>query len=228
MLTNGFKHIDKFISESQIKVLLAELTKLPLSKKQGGIRHVDKKSAVIAEFSQSPLMLKTAELYLEGKASLVRAIFFNKTPEQNWAVSWHQDRTVAVSKPFEQEGWHSWTVKDGEIHPQPPLAVLENMLTIRIHLDEATEENGCLKVIENSQLQGIMSQTEINEFVANSDVSLCLANRGAALIMRPHLLHSSNKAINPSQRRILHLEYSAYSSLPEGISWAGEESNKED
>ena len=44
------------------------------------------------------------ELFMSGfyrligrEASVVRSIFFNKTPESNWAVPWHQDLTIAVA-----------------------------------------------------------------------------------------------------------------------------------
>ncbi|WP_141215531.1 hypothetical protein [Hahella sp. CCB-MM4] len=47
----------------------------------------------------------------------------------------------------------------------------------------------------------------------------CEAIEGSILVMRPHLLHASSKAIAPTNRRILHVEYSDYR-LPEGIHWA--------
>ena len=35
----------------------------------------------------------------------VRAIFFDKSPEQNWGLTWHQDRTIAVRRRIEVEGF---------------------------------------------------------------------------------------------------------------------------
>ena len=81
------------------------------------------------------------------------------------------------------------------------------MVTFRIHLDEATIENGCLKVIPSSHMLGVISQDEIYAHASTKAESLIVAPALSALAMRPHLLHASSKA---SKRRILHLEYSGY------------------
>lgn len=93
------------------------------------------------------------------------------------------------------------------------------MITIRIHLDQANEKNGCLSLIPKSNELGILSQTDINQCVSQYCPVICEVPEGSALIMRPHILHSSSKAESPTQRRILHLEYSSYQ-LPEGVNWA--------
>lgn len=38
-------------------------------------------------------------------ARAVRAILFDKTPGTNWALGWHQDRTVAVRERHDLPGW---------------------------------------------------------------------------------------------------------------------------
>jgi hypothetical protein len=43
----------------------------------------------------------------------VRAILFDKTRAMNWALGWHQDRTIAVAARIEVEGFGPWTVKNG-------------------------------------------------------------------------------------------------------------------
>ena len=187
--------------------------------RRGGIRNIEKKSARVLEYATSSSMLNTAEQYLSGAPKLVRAIYFNKTPSNNWLVTWHQDKTVSVSEKFEKKGWSTWSVKDHMHHVQPPLFVLDEMVTFRVHLDASTLETGCLKVIPNSHTLGILGQENIDEFVDDAEVFLCSAPRGSALVMRPHILHSSSKATSPSHRRVLHLEYSSYS-LPQGVTWA--------
>jgi hypothetical protein len=64
---------------------------------------------------------------------LVRAIIFNKPPETNWFVRWHQDKMIAVSEYLAEIG-SPWGLKDGVHHVQPPLAVLASMVTIRVLL----------------------------------------------------------------------------------------------
>ena len=38
----------------------------------------------------------------------VRAVMFDKTPEANWAVAWHQDRTLPVAERMEAKGFGPW------------------------------------------------------------------------------------------------------------------------
>ena len=53
-------------------------------------------------------------------------------------------------------------MKEGIPHVQPPTAILEQMLTVRIHLDRTDESNGALKVIPGSHRQGKLSNLEID------------------------------------------------------------------
>ena len=92
------------------------------------------------------------------------------------------------------------------------------MLTFRIHLDPCKKENGCLKVIPKSHKLGIMTQEEIKD-LANRKISVdCEAKFGDTLIMRPHVVHSSNKMTEGEHRRILHLEFSSFN-LPDSLIW---------
>ncbi len=219
MLENGFKLIDNFISEDQIISIVNELSQIHIAGKVGGIRNANAKLTTVGEYADSDGVLKYASQFLRSRPMLVRAIIFNKTTENNWLVTWHQDKTVAVSKQFELDGWGPWSVKDGTLHVQPPLEVLNQMVTFRIHLDDSNHENGCLKVIPRSHSLGIFPQSSIAEYASTHTPYECVAKRGSALAMRPHILHSSSKGTQPSQRRVLHLEFSSYQ-LPPGITWA--------
>ena len=116
------------------------------------------------------------------------------------------------------EGWKAWSIKDGIHHVQPPLEVLNNMVTFRIHLDDTNEENGCLKIIPHSHKLGILTQEEINTIIKQKGLYTCNVNAGDALIMFPHLLHSSSKSKSYSHRRIVHIEFSSYQ-LPCELTW---------
>lgn len=218
-LEDGYEMIDEFLSHDQIISINSEIEAIELPPKAGGIRNVEKKLSSIRELADSEQLKDQARKYLSGPASLVRAILFNKTAENNWLVTWHQDRTVAVSERFEKNEWGPWSVKDGVHHVQPPVDVLNQMVTFRIHLDDTNPKNGCLKVLPKSQEQGILDHGAIQEYAQNHSSVICEALEGSALVMRPHILHSSSKASNPSQRRVLHLEYSSFK-LPSGVAWA--------
>lgn len=183
-----------------------------------GIRQADKKLPAVQAIVSQPEIVKTASDILQGEARLVRVIVFDKNPEVNWSVSWHQDRTVAVSNKMELEGWGPWSVKEGIHHVQPPLSVLEKMVTLRIHLDRADEANGCLRVIPASHKLGIINQSNISANYGTQAGVACMVDAGDTVIMRPHLLHRSKKATRATHRRVIHAEYSTYR-LPKGLSW---------
>jgi ectoine hydroxylase-related dioxygenase (phytanoyl-CoA dioxygenase family) len=85
----------------------------------------------------------------------VRTLFFDKPPGQSWALPWHKDLTVAVrDNRLPSPHFVRPTRKGGVPHVEAPLSVLEAMLTARVHLDAATEENGALQVVPGSHRAG--------------------------------------------------------------------------
>jgi len=218
-LEYGYEIITEFLSRDQLISINREMDSVEFSAKAGGIRNAEKKYSSIHDLANSEQLHIQANKYLPGASNLVRAILFNKTTENNWLVTWHQDRTIAVSERFEKSLWGPWSVKDGVLHVQPPVGVLNQMVTFRIHLDDTSQENGCLKILPKSQKLGILDHASIQDYVRNHNSVICEAPAGSALVMRPHILHSSSKASNPSQRRVLHLEYSSFK-LTSGVAWA--------
>ncbi len=216
---SGFELLIDFVDRSIVDSILNEVDLALQKSKGGGIRNADKKFDSIAKFASSDSVFSSASKYLVGNPKLVRCILFDKSPTNNWLVSWHQDKTVALSSRFEEIGWGPWSVKDGVHHVQPPNEVLEDMVTFRIHLDESTIENGCLKVISESHTFGVLSQDQIYALTSAKVENFIVAPALSMLVMRPHILHASSKATGLSRRRILHLEYSGYE-LPKGIHWA--------
>ncbi len=209
-LEDGYEIISEFLSHDQLISISSEIESVELPAKASGIRNAEKKFSSIRDLANSEQLRTQAREYLSGAANLVRAILFNKTTENNWLVTWHQDRTIAVSDKFEKNQWGPWSVKDGIHHVQPPVDVLNKMVTFRIHLDDTSQENGCLKILPKSHKLGILDHSSIQDYVQNHNPVICEAPAGSTLVMRPHILHSSSKAPNPSQRRVLHLEYSSF------------------
>jgi ectoine hydroxylase-related dioxygenase (phytanoyl-CoA dioxygenase family) len=157
------------------------------------------------------------EPILGDAARVVRGIFFDKQPTANWKVPWHQDLTIAVKNRLEVPDYHPWSIKAGIHHVQPPTTILEQMLTVRIHLDRTDESNGALKVIPGSHLQGKLNNSQIDDWKQYSVIS-CNCEVGGILLMRPLLLHASSIAILPTHRRVIHLEY-ASQPLADGLEW---------
>ena len=154
---------------------------------------------------------------LGHKARPVRGILFDKTPQANWKVPWHQDLTIAVKERHERENFTAWSIKDGVPHVQPPLQVLAAMLTIRLHLDDCFD-NGPLRVLPATHREGRLDSAQIAHKRATIEPTICRAARGDALLMKPLLLHASSAGEKPTHRRVLHLEW-ANQDLPAPLQW---------
>ena len=148
----------------------------------------------------------------------VRSILFDKTPDENWPVAWHQDLTITVDEKKEVEGYGPWSVKDDAPHVQPPASLLENMVTLRIHLDPTPEENGALRVIPGSHLGGKDQNPSISDEQAESAIT-CACEAGDVLMMSPLILHASSRSTQPTRRRILHFEYAREKDLDPALAW---------
>jgi len=147
----------------------------------------------------------------------VKSIYFDKPQVSNWFVAWHQDLTIGVDRRVDLPGFGPWTVKQNQFGVVPPLALLENIFTIRIHLDDTDENNGALKVIPGSHRKGIYRPEPIDWTREKEEI--CRVKRGGVMLMRPLLMHASGRTVNGNRRRVLHIEFSNQS-LPDGLSWA--------
>jgi ectoine hydroxylase-related dioxygenase (phytanoyl-CoA dioxygenase family) len=125
-----------------------------------------------------------------------------------------------VNKKADIAGYGPWTVKHNQFGVQPPLNILQDNFTIRIHLDDADGNNGALKVIPGSHLKGIYRPETINWEVETE--TICTVKAGGIMIMRPLLLHASNRTINNKKRRVVHIEFSR-TELPNGLDWVEKE-----
>ena len=148
---------------------------------------------------------------------VVKSIYFDKPEKSNWFVSYHQDLTISVDKKIEQTDFNNWTKKHNQFAVQPPLNFLENILTIRIHLDDTDENNGALKVIEKSHLKAVY-RPETIDWNTEKEI-ICNVKSGGVMLMKPLLLHSSGKTTNQNRRRVIHIEFSNQL-LPENLNWA--------
>lgn len=220
ILTNGFEVHEQFLPADLLEQAIRELEKASETSGARGIRNAEVKFKFVNAICRSTAVQNLLKQHLSGKAELVRAIVFDKTPDANWLVPWHQDRTVALNEKREMEGWGPWTLKDRIHHVQPPLQVLESMLTFRIHLDPAHLGNGCLKIAVGSHHLGIIEQNAIASVVESSEINVCEVGGGGLVLMKPHVLHASSKSTIGGHRRVLHLEYSNYR-LESGLNWAG-------
>lgn len=71
------------------------------SHKRGGVRNPQSRYPCLLPAIDSPKI----ENLLGRKFQLIRSILFDKTAGANWAVLWHQDRTIAVKEKREVDGF---------------------------------------------------------------------------------------------------------------------------
>ena len=214
---NGFSIVDSYLERDAIDRLIQAISAIDFTSGQAGIRNLLELVPSVRTLASSSEIRSLVEPILGNNARVVRGIFFDKQPNANWKVPWHQDLTIAVKNRLDIPDFQPWSVKTGIPHVQPPVAILEQMLTVRIHLDRTDESNGALKVIPGSHAQGRLITLEIDRWKQSPARSInCEA--GGILLMRPLLLHASSIATAPSHRRIIHLEYAA-EPLPSGLEW---------
>ncbi|WP_327196798.1 phytanoyl-CoA dioxygenase family protein [Sphingomonas sp. Leaf62] len=108
----------------------------------------------------------------------VRALLFDKSAATNWALGWHQDRTIVVRERRDVAGFGPWTVKQGLQHVAPPFALLETMVTLRVHLDPVPVDNAPLLVALGSHKLGRIAESAVEGVVGASRILACLARRG--------------------------------------------------
>lgn len=141
---------------------------------------------------------------LDGDAVAVQCTLFRKTADRNWKVPYHQDLSVPVAARVEHPELSGWSSKEGALYVQPPAALLEKLLAVRLHLDDCGQEDGALRVVPGSHRHGRIESRRIAGIEKSTREQVCLAAAGDLWLMRPLLLHASSKAARPSGRRVLH------------------------
>jgi hypothetical protein len=220
----GFAIIAEVLAGCTVDALLAalddaQITRLRRGHSIFGARNLLDVQAV-RDLADAAAVRRLIDPILGCSARPVRALFFDKTPEANWPVLWHQDLSLAVAERHAVDGWGPWSTKAGIVHVQPPARVLEAMLAVRLHLDDCSTGNGQLRVLPGTHLLGRLSRERIKTLREEIGEVSCEAPAGAALLFRPLLLHASSPAKAPSHRRVLHFEFAPENVLPKPLAWA--------
>lgn len=152
---------------------------------------------------------------LSSGAVAIQAIAFDKNPATNWKVAWHQDLMFPFAQRVKTSGYDLPSIKDGIDYARPPQEVLEELLAVRLHLDDCDSTNGPLRVMSGSHRNGILKSGDIPCGVQPEHEITCLAKEGDVLLMKPLLLHASSQATAPKHRRVLHFVYHSGRAIPE-------------
>jgi ectoine hydroxylase-related dioxygenase (phytanoyl-CoA dioxygenase family) len=215
---DGAERIEKALSEAELRAL-DELARSHSGMAAGvRIAHDETLSQILAAGGST--MDKIAKSRLGNEAQPVRAILFDKQPGANWALGWHQDRTIAVRSRKEVPGFGPWSRKAGIDHVEPPFEYIERTITLRAHLDACARDNAPLTIVPGSHRLGRIPVQDIEGVVSRHEAVVCLAEAGDVWIYATAILHASGAAKSPTHRRVLHVDYSN-AQLPSGLEWFG-------
>jgi hypothetical protein len=227
--TAGYAVAEGVLSPNEVADLLTALERIgdtAAVRKRGGvfaIRNLLDVSREVRELANSDAVRALVQPVLGERFFPVRGILLDKIPEANWKVPWHQDVTIAVQAKVEVEGVGPWSLKADVLHVQPPSAILENMLSVRLHLDPCSVDNGALRVIPGTHRRGRIPEEETGALRLSTTEEVCAVGVGGALLMRPLLLHASSPSRVAGHRRVVHLDFASIQ-LPAGLRWFAETS----
>jgi hypothetical protein len=209
---NGAQHIPAALDTPTLATIEHALENLPPD--HPGLR-LAALPALTQILSPTGAIGRHAAAHQGPRTKPVRAILFDKTPATNWALGWHQDRTIAVQSRIDTPGFGPWTTKSGIQHVAPPQSLLDAMLTLRIHLDPVDADNAPLLIAP-----GRIPESDVAALVTRHGTQTCLAQRGDIWLYSTPILHASDAATTPRHRRVLQLDYSA-DDLPGDLEWLG-------
>lgn len=211
----GFQIINQIYEKSEIVQIQQFLEKQCLQK-EFGVRAFLKKHPDLLSLLWNENLSRLIN-QISPQSQIIKSIYFDKPPSANWLVNWHQDLTINLKEKLDINGFKNWRVLKDRTVAQPNIDLLENIFTIRIHLDKTTKENGALQVIPKSHRHGIINwQKEKDNW--RVEETICEVDQGGVLLMKPLLLHSSKRTENQKNRRVIHLEFSD-KELPLGLNW---------
>ncbi|MGE8553866.1 MAG: phytanoyl-CoA dioxygenase family protein [Chryseobacterium jejuense] len=220
----GFSVVNEVFSDTEVAQIIDVLDHIDTSKENFrksedlfAIRQFLKEVPDIKDLIFNDNIKKIISEIFGERYFVVKSIYFDKPETSNWYVAYHQDLTISVDKKLELSGFGPWTTKQNQFAVQPPLDILENVYTIRIHLDDTDENNGALKVVPESHSKGIYRPETIDWTVETEEI--CKVDKGGVMLMKPLTLHGSNRTTNGKKRRVIHIEFSD-KELPEVLQWA--------
>lgn len=220
---NGLDLIPGFSSADQITRLHDEFDRLATQDDNAargewvyGIRGVLKKSAPARAWTQSDDVRAVVEGVIGKRARAIRGVFFDKRPDANWPLPWHQDRTAAFEGTLRPEGFTNWTTKQGVNHAELPLDYLRSMITLRLHLDDCDADTGAIHVLKGAH-RDIAPQRVLADLGRAGGAPVPM-KAGDLMAISPLTPHASYRVTRECRRRILHVEFCART-LPEGLDW---------
>jgi ectoine hydroxylase-related dioxygenase (phytanoyl-CoA dioxygenase family) len=220
---DGYFTCDGVISSDDVELLrqaisrLADREEVRRKRNVYGVRNLLEICPAVEALAMTSTVRRFATAVLGDNAFAVRAIFFDKVPDANWSLCWHQDNVIAVKERLDIPGFVAWSRKAGVWQVQPPSEILADMIAVRVHLDDCGPDNGPLRVLPGSHRFGWLDD-ELDVWKNRVREVVCTVGCGGIVAMCPLTLHASAAAEAVGHRRVIHIEYAA-AELPAGLEW---------
>jgi ectoine hydroxylase-related dioxygenase (phytanoyl-CoA dioxygenase family) len=215
----GYSVFQSVFAQAEMLSVGQQLADNAVQRTKAGARHV-LNIAVVRDLSADPRMLTIARQFVGAGAVPFRATLFDKSPTANWLVVWHQDTALPMRQRFERNDWGPWSTKAGVLYAHAPAWALEQVIALRVSLDDSSLTNGPLRVLPGTQRGGVYSDEQIERLAQITTPVDCVAASGGVVAMRPLTVHASSKSTDSQPRRVLHIEYAATVNLGAGIELA--------
>lgn len=212
----GFAIVPAVLSVRELIPILVSLADLAPQPGRAGVRHV-LSHPTVGVVASNPRLMEMAQAVLGQLAFPFRATLFDRIPNSSSLLSWHQDTALPLQHKVETDGWGPWSVNEDVIYAHAPASALEQVLALRLQLDDCTGENAPLRVLPGTHGLGVLSDEEIERHGTYDQPIECLVARGGVVAMRPLVIHASSKSRSQSARRVLHIEYAATKQFPGGL-----------
>lgn len=216
---NGYAIIPDVVSPSALRSLEQRIANSSLARSRAGVRHFMQDPEVAGFANRDELRALAAEA-LGETAIPFRATLFDKSPDSNWLVVWHQDTALPLRKRIDAKGWGPWSTKEGVLYAHAPAKALSRVAAVRIHLDDSDAHNGPLRVLPGTHTKGVLSDDEIHTLSKHVVPVDCTVPAGGVVVMLPLVVHASSKSTSDAPRRVLHIEYAASLQLDAGLELA--------
>ena len=121
----GFLKVEEIYTYEEVEKILQQISKKQLDEKFG-VRYFLKKNPEISELIFNEKLKRIIQL-ISREAFVIKSIYFDKPPNANWIVNWHQDITINVEGNTSEIGFSKWRKTKSRIAVQPPLKIIENI-----------------------------------------------------------------------------------------------------
>ena len=218
-LTSGFEIAPAVLDRSDVAVIADVLQREVLDRSRAGPRHLMRYQSV-QQLARDPRLVAIAAGFVGAAAVPFHATLFDKSPEDNWLVVWHQDTALPVRERRDISDWGPWSVKAGITYAHAPASALSRVVALRVHIDDSRIDNGPLRVLPGTHTLGVLPDVELGRLAREIPPVDCVLPAGGIVAMRPLLVHASSKAKSNQQRRVLHIEYAESLRMEDGVELA--------